>query len=118
MTEEWLFARLNPDDVFARLHHYSLTVPHDECEIEFMITVHEYGPSQDQSRRFVARSDKQTNQETLPYTPTGWGATLLDALSRCVREIHRFPYEGDELRPKGAMDVGEGEFPEAGPPVA
>ena len=112
MEDTWLFARLNPDDVFARLHHYSLTVPHGEREIEFIITVHEYGPSEDESRRFVARADKQTNQKTMAYTPTGWGSNLLDALSRCVREIHRFPYEGDEDRPRGAMDVDESSIPQ------
>lgn len=117
MSEDWLYARLNPEDVFARLHHYSLTVPHDEREIEFVITVHEYGPSRDESRRFVARADKMTNQKTAPYRPIGWGANLLDALSRCVREVHRFPYEGDEDRPRGVMEV-EGEFPDQGPPVA
>lgn len=112
MDDAWLFARLNETDVFAKLHHYSLTVPQDDFEIEYLITVHEYGPSHQESRRFVARADKQTNQNTMAYTPTGWGPSLLDALSRCVREIHRFPYEGDEHRPKGSMEVDESQIPD------
>ena len=40
-------------------------------------------------------ADKQTNQKTAAYRPSGWGSTLLKALSECVQAIHRFPYEGD-----------------------
>ena len=43
--------------------------------------------------RFLAQTDKQTNQKTAPFTPNGWGASLFEALSECIREIHRFPYE-------------------------
>lgn len=95
VNDDWVVAKLEPTDKLARLHYFSLIRPAGDREIEFCITVHEYGPSDDESRRFVARSDKQTNQRTAPYKPIGWGPTLLQALSRCVREIHRFPYEGD-----------------------
>jgi hypothetical protein len=94
MNNDWLVAKLEPEDKLARVHHFSLMKPAGDMEVEFRITVHEYGPSVDNSRQFVARTDKETNQRTAPYKPTGWGATLLQALSRCVREIHRFPYEG------------------------
>jgi hypothetical protein len=30
---------------------------------------------------------------TAPFTPNGWGASLFEALSGCIREIYRFPYE-------------------------
>jgi hypothetical protein len=43
---------------------------------------------------FYAQADKQTNQKTVPYTPVGWGRTLLEALADCIRAIHKFPYEG------------------------
>ena len=43
--------------------------------------------------RFLAQADKQTNQKTAPYTPTGWGPSLLQALAECVQGIRRFPYE-------------------------
>ena len=29
-----------------------------------------------------------------PYTPCGWGRTLLEALEECVRAVNRFPYQG------------------------
>jgi hypothetical protein len=63
-------------------------------EIEFRIVVKEFIADSDQSMRFFAQADKQTNQSTAPYTPTGWGHDLLKALSECVRNIRRFPYEG------------------------
>jgi len=94
MNDDWLVAKLNPEDKLARVHTFSLMKPAGDLEIEFRITVHEYGPGEDDSRRFVARADKETNQRTAPYRPIGWGANMLQALSRCVREIHRFPYEG------------------------
>jgi hypothetical protein len=34
--------------------------------------------------RFFAQADKQTNQRTAPFTPVGWGSTLLKALTECV----------------------------------
>ena len=48
----------------------------------------------DPTMLFYATADKQTNQKTIPYTPVGWGRTLLEALADCVRAIHKFPYEG------------------------
>lgn len=65
--------------------------------VEFLITIREKprnagaGPM-----RFFAQVDKQTNQNTGPYTPSGWGPSLEQALSACLDEINRFPYEGDE----------------------
>ena len=43
---------------------------------------------------FFAQADKETNQHTAPYRPCGWGKTMLEALSECVRSINRFPFEG------------------------
>jgi hypothetical protein len=43
---------------------------------------------------FFAQADKDTNQHTAAYRPSGWGKTMLEALSECVRAINRFPYEG------------------------
>jgi hypothetical protein len=42
---------------------------------------------------FFALADKQTNQNGTPYTPCGWGETLISALSDCIRELERFPYQ-------------------------
>jgi hypothetical protein len=60
-----------------------------------VITVRENAPRPDKSIQFFAQAGKWTNQNTAPYTAGGWGATLLEALSRCIDEINRFPYEGE-----------------------
>ena len=44
--------------------------------------------------RFFAEANRQTNQNTAPYTPCGWGSTLYKALAECIEAVHRFPYEG------------------------
>ena len=59
------------------------------------ITVREYATPNHLNMRFFAEADKHTNQKTAPYTPCGWGQTLLQALADCVKAIHRFPYEGE-----------------------
>ena len=96
MTDDWIHAETQPRDALARLHRFSMTKHQDGREIDFAITVREFLPGDDDSQRFVAQADKQTNQKTAPYTPIGWGHTLGKALSECVRGVHRFPYEGDD----------------------
>ena len=54
----------------------------------------EYITPKEPTMHFFAQADRQTNQKTAPYTPCGWGKTMLEALSECVRAINRFPYEG------------------------
>ena len=93
MSNEWTFAQSSPSDELARLHFFSIKKPQSQGEIEFTITVHEYVTPRDPEMRFFAQADKQTNQKTAPFTPSGWGRTLLDALSDCVKAVHRFPYE-------------------------
>jgi hypothetical protein len=92
--EEWTFAQSDPSEELAQLRHFSVKKRQPDGEIEFVITVKEYATPKDQSLRFFAQADKQTNQKTAPFTPCGWGSTLLKALAECVQEIHRFPYEG------------------------
>ncbi len=92
---DWELAQNDPAEKLARLHFFSMMKQQDGMEIEFGITVKEFVVSgQNQSMRFFAQADRQTNQHTAPYTPTGWGSDLLKALSECIRAIHRFPYEG------------------------
>jgi hypothetical protein len=67
---------------------------HQRGEIEFVITVKEFITPKEPTMHFFAQADKETNQNTAPYRPSGWGKTMLEALSECVRAIHRFPYEG------------------------
>jgi hypothetical protein len=94
---DWVFAQSDPKEELARVEFFSLKKRQEGGDVEFLITVKEYvTPPEDQSVRFLAEADKETNQKTAPYTPRGWGSNLLQALSDCIREIHRFPYEGDD----------------------
>ena len=92
--EEWAYAQLQPTDQLAQLRFFSMKKPCGAGEVDFRITVWEFVKPRDPAMTFFAQTDKQTNQKTVPFTPSGWGRTLLDALSECIKEIHRFPYEG------------------------
>lgn len=94
---EWTYAQTDPAEELSRLHYFSVKRRQPAGDVEFLITVKEYvaGPG-GESMRFVAQADKQTNQRTAPFTPSGWGSSLLGALSDCIRAIHQFPYEGPE----------------------
>lgn len=92
-TSEWTFAQADPGQQLAQLHLYSIVKKQGEAEIEFTITVKEFVTPKDPAMRFFASADKQTNQKTAPFTPCGWGKTLLDALAECIRAVERFPYE-------------------------
>lgn len=98
MTTEWMMAQTDSADQLAQLHLFSVKKRQADREIEFKITVREYAEPQDSRGRFYAQADKQTNQKTVPYTPCGWGSTLLKALAECLEAIQRFPYEGEETR--------------------
>ncbi len=91
---EWTFAQTQPSDELARLHFFTMKKRQPDGDIEFSITVREYATPSDESMRFFAQADKQTNQKTAPFTPSGWGSTLLKALAECIQAVHRFPYEG------------------------
>lgn len=92
--KEWGFAQTNPSQQLAQVHYFSIQKPHAGGEVEFLITVKEYLTPREPTMTFFAQADKQTNQKTAPYSPSGWGKNLLEALSECVRAIERFPYEG------------------------
>ena len=91
---DWTFAQTQPSDELAQLHFFSMKKAFEGGDIEFVITVKEYVDRNKYHMRFFAEADKQTNQKSAPFTPFGWGESLLEALSECVRSIHRFPYEG------------------------
>ena len=90
---EWVFAETQPSDELAQLHFFSINKCQGDQTIEFRITVREYAAPNKLSMRFFAEADKQVNQKTAPFTPFGWGPTLLEALSECVKGIQRFQYE-------------------------
>ena len=87
-------AQSDPSQQLARLHHFSMTKTQPGGDIPFTITVREHAAPQKLGMHFFAEADKQTNQSTVPYTPCGWGATLVEALSECMDAVNRFPYEG------------------------
>ena len=90
---DWKFAQRDVAEHLAMLHHFSMLKVQSGQEIEFVITVREYVTPRDPSMPFFATADKQTNQRTAPYTPCGWGRTLLEALSLCMESVRKFPYE-------------------------
>jgi hypothetical protein len=89
---DWEFAQANPEQQLAKLHHFSMCTKQESGEVEFTITVKEFLTPKDPAMGFFAQADKQTNQGVAPYTPIGWGKTLLAALAQCMREVERFPY--------------------------
>jgi len=94
--EDWGFAQTDPSQELAQLHYFSIKKRQGGAEVEFGILVKEYVTPKEPTMHFFAQANKQTNQKTAPYTPSGWGKTMLEALSECVRAINRFPYEGQE----------------------
>ena len=92
---DWMFAATNAKEEFSQLHFFALKVPYDGRSVEFRITVREFSKPNQLNMLFYAEADPPTNQKTAPYIPSGWGPTLLVALSECIKNIHRFPYEGD-----------------------
>ena len=96
--QDWTFAQFEASEELAQLHFFSMKKRQPGGDIEFRITVKEYAARNEQLMSFFAQADKQTNQKTAPFTPSGWGDTMLKALSECVQAIHRFPYEGPEVR--------------------
>ena len=89
----WASAQLKLTDQLAEVHFFAMKKQHARGEIEFLITVREFIRPPDPQMEFLAQADKQTNQNNAPFTPCGWGRTLLEALSECVKAIHRFPYD-------------------------
>ena len=94
---DWRFAQKNDSEELALLHHFSFKKQHQGGEVGFVITVREFAaPPKGQFAHFFAQADKYVNQKTAPILPTGWGNSILEALTACVRMIREFPYEAEE----------------------
>jgi hypothetical protein len=93
---DWIFAQNDPSEQLCKLHHFSMKKRQEGGEVEFFITVKEFVTPPDPTMRFFAQADKQTNQKTAPFFPSGWGHTIYEALNQCLKAIERFPYEGPE----------------------
>ena len=88
--EEWIFAQSDPSQQLAKVHHFSMTKCHAGGECEVAITVKEFLTPKDPALGFFAKANIQTNQGLAPYTPCGWGDSVLAALAECMREVERF----------------------------
>ncbi len=96
--DDWKYAQKSPKEKLAILHYFSVTKHQANGEFVFRITVHEYATPEIGAFRFFAEADKQTNQDLAPFTPVGWGNSMLTALSECITNLHRFPYQGPETK--------------------
>jgi hypothetical protein len=92
---DWIFAQEDPSEELAKLHFFAIKKHEPGGNVEFTITVHEYIQRNALNMRFFAQADKHVNQEGAPFTPFGWGETLLEALSECVHIIRQYPYQGE-----------------------
>src|SRR5687767_12900550 len=62
-------------------------------DVEFIITVFEYVSRNQLNMSFYARADKEVNQKTAPFTPFGWGDSIVRALTECKKQTQDYPYE-------------------------
>jgi hypothetical protein len=90
--DEWIYAQSDPSERLARLHYFSVNKKHDSGEIELRITVKEFATPEIGSLRFFAMADLPFDGTT-NYQPSGWANTLLGALSECLANCRKFPYE-------------------------
>ena len=89
------FISAKPEEELAKLHYYSIKKCQPGGDVEFVITVYEYAERNKQFMKFYARADKPINQGSAAFIPFGWGETLTMALTECVKEIRRYPYEAE-----------------------
>ena len=94
---DWKFAQKDASEELTLLHHFSIKKHEKSGEVSFLITIKEFAaPPKGQFAHFFAQADKYVNQKTAPILPTGWGNSILEALTACVRMIREFPYEAEE----------------------
>ena len=86
---EWQFIDTELAEEFAQLHFFCVK----KGNIEFTITVKEYAQRNPQHMRFFAQADKQVNIHTAPFFPFGWGETLIQSLTECIKAIRKYPAE-------------------------
>ncbi len=87
---EWQFIDTDQAEELAQLHFFSIK----KGNTEFVITVKEYAQRNPQHMRFFAQANKQVNQKTAPFFPFGWGETLIQSLTECIKSIRKYPCEG------------------------
>ena len=97
---DWVYAQADPAEELAVLHFFSMKKRQPGGDVEFVITVREYVERNEQCMKFYAQADRQINQRVAPFTPFGWGETVLGALSECMETIRQYPCEEDGGGPK------------------
>ena len=94
---DWHFLQNNPSEELAQLHFFTMKKRQPDGDVNFRITVKEYGaPPKGQRLHFFAEADKLVNQKTAALLPSGWGDSVWEALEGCLRLIRGFPYEGED----------------------
>jgi hypothetical protein len=105
-VSDWRFAQKSATEELAQLYLFSFKKCHKQGDVEFVITVREFAaPPPGQFVRFFAQADKPVNQKIAPFLPSGWGNSLLDALSDCTRTIREFPCDEEQA---GATQAAPG----------
>ena len=96
---EWTYAQQDPAEELALLHPFSFKKVQAGGDVEFRITVREYAERNALHMRFFAQADRQVNQGVAPFVPFGWGPTLLDALTECLKGVRQYPCSPGAARP-------------------
>jgi uncharacterized protein (DUF885 family) len=85
---DWHYAQQAPAEQLAQLHHFTMKKLDGGREIDFQIIVKEFAAAPaGHHGRFFAQADKQVNQKTGAFIPSGWGDSVLKALSDCMRLV-------------------------------
>jgi hypothetical protein len=93
-VNDWKFAQKSPNEELSQVHKFTFKKCQGAGNTEFVITVREFAaPPPGQHVHFFAQADKQVNQKLAPFVPSGWGNSLLEALTGCTRMIREFPCE-------------------------
>jgi len=87
---DWEFCQNDAEERLAKIRYFSMM----KGDVEFTISVKEFVSPPDLMMKFFAEGDKELNQSTAAFRPTGWGGSMRDALAACLQTIRKFPYEG------------------------
>lgn len=91
---DWQYAQHQKEEQLAQIHLFSMKKLAQDRAIDFQITVKEFAAAPaGHHGRFFAQADKYVNQKAGAFIPSGWGDSVLKALSDCMRLIREFPYE-------------------------
>lgn len=93
---DWQYAQQNREEQLAQVHFFTMKKLAEGREIDFQITVKEFAAAPaGHHGRFFAQADRRVNQKSGAFIPSGWGDSVLKALSDCMRLIREFPYEDE-----------------------